>query len=127
MLSVYGVVFHLFQEILTKKTKWLRLRWLRQRLAEAETETSHSKTLCSKKSSVQVCCSHNVNVYVNSNSGILPHYVLLQNTDCYNYVVKYVLMTPVNIDSRSEDGMTPHYWNRRRGSTFCFFSRRECT
>ena len=24
------------------KNKWLRLRWLRQRLAEAETETSHS-------------------------------------------------------------------------------------
>ena len=34
---------HLFQEILTKKNKWLRLRWLRQRLAEAETETSHGK------------------------------------------------------------------------------------
>ena len=41
MLSVYGVIFHLFQEILTKKNKWLRLRWLRQKLAEAETETSH--------------------------------------------------------------------------------------
>ena len=39
MLSVYGVMFHLFQEILTKKNNWLRLRWLRQ--AEAEMETSH--------------------------------------------------------------------------------------
>ena len=41
MLSVYGVMFHLFQEILTKKNNCLRLRWLRQRQAEAETETSH--------------------------------------------------------------------------------------
>ena len=41
MLPVYGVMFHLFQEIFTKKTNWLRLRWLRQRQAEAETETSH--------------------------------------------------------------------------------------
>ena len=40
MLSVYGVIFHLFQEMLTKKN-WLRLRWLRQRLAEAETEITH--------------------------------------------------------------------------------------
>ena len=41
MISVYWVMFHLLQEILTKKNNWLRLRWLRQRQAEAETETSH--------------------------------------------------------------------------------------
>ena len=34
-------MFNLFQEILTKKNNWLRLRWLRQRQAEPETETAH--------------------------------------------------------------------------------------
>ena len=37
---LYGVIFHLFQEILTKKNKRLR-----QRLAEAETETSHWRNI----------------------------------------------------------------------------------
>ena len=41
MLSVFGLIFHLFKEILTKKTNWVRLRWLRQRLAEAETAITH--------------------------------------------------------------------------------------
>ena len=41
MLSVYGDIFYLFHEILTKKNNWLRLRWLRQWLAEAETEITH--------------------------------------------------------------------------------------
>ena len=34
------------------KNKWLRLRWLRQRLAEAETETSH---LCLNFYNVSLC------------------------------------------------------------------------
>ena len=41
MLSVCRVIFHLFQEILTKKDNWLWLRWLRQRLAEAEIKITH--------------------------------------------------------------------------------------
>ena len=31
----------MFQENIDKKNNWLRLKWLRQRLAEAETEITH--------------------------------------------------------------------------------------
>ena len=44
MLSVYGAIFHLFKEILTKKNQ-LAEAGLRQRLAEAETEIIHQKSL----------------------------------------------------------------------------------
>ena len=40
MLSVYGVIFHL--DSISRNIDKKKHKWLRQRLAEAETETSHS-------------------------------------------------------------------------------------
>ena len=39
-MQLYFIYFS--RNMSTKKIKWLRLRWLRQRLAEAEMETSHT-------------------------------------------------------------------------------------
>ena len=41
VICIWGYISFISRNIDKKKNKWLRLRWLRQRLAEAETETSH--------------------------------------------------------------------------------------
>ena len=51
MLSVYGVIFHLFQEILTKKKQMAEAE-----VAEAETETSHSAPATSIFIARNYCC-----------------------------------------------------------------------
>ena len=42
VICIWGYISFISRNI-DIKNKWLRLRWLRQRLAEAETETSHLK------------------------------------------------------------------------------------
>ena len=65
VICIWGYISFISRNI-DKKNKWLRLRWLRQRLAEAETETSHVKTLqCGQADALGFLCCGNIVDYHN--------------------------------------------------------------
>ena len=102
MLSVYGVIFHIFQDILTKNN-WLRLRWLRQRQAEAEVEITHFRFEGDGLPSLEVTT---FSLTTSSLGSLLhpqqPHPIQLKNSDgqlspltsCLSYMVTLPPLLP---------------------------------